>query len=151
MGENKETKLTIELVPETCWYSNVRSEVSKEDWDIIRKDVYKKAGYKCEICGGVGPKWPVECHEIWDYSDDDLIQKLTGMIALCPDCHTVKHPGLANIKGRGHVVIEQLMEVNEWEYWVAQNYVKAAFDVWEKRSKKQWILDISYLQEYLDK
>ena len=28
-------KLTIELVPSTAWYSNVRSNVSKEEWDKI--------------------------------------------------------------------------------------------------------------------
>jgi hypothetical protein len=60
-------KLSIELVPQTCWFSNVRDHVDQKTWDILRKDTYKKANYKCEICGGVGSKHPVECHEIWDY------------------------------------------------------------------------------------
>ena len=60
-------KLTIELVPKTSWFTNLRSLVSKEQWDKIRNKVYWKAGYKCEICGSKGPKWPVECHEIWHY------------------------------------------------------------------------------------
>jgi hypothetical protein len=49
-------KLTIELVPKTSWYSNVRSNVSKDEWDKIKKKCYIKANYKCEICNGIGDK-----------------------------------------------------------------------------------------------
>jgi len=81
-------KLTIELVPSTAWYSNVRSNVSKEVWDIIRKKSYAKANYKCEVCGDVGTNQgvghKVECHEIWHYDDDSHTQTLTGLISLCP-------------------------------------------------------------------
>lgn len=42
-------KLTIELVPSTAWYSNVRSNVTQAEWDVLRKECYKKAGYVCEI------------------------------------------------------------------------------------------------------
>ena len=59
--ENTSPRLTIELVPSTCWFSNVRSNISKQDWDRLRKETYKKANYRCEICGGVGRNHPVEC------------------------------------------------------------------------------------------
>ena len=78
------TKLTIELVPSTSWFNNVRSQVSAQEWDIIRHIVYAKANNICEICGGKGNKHAVECHEIWEYDDKEHIQKLIGMIALCP-------------------------------------------------------------------
>ncbi len=61
--------LTVELVPQTCWYTNVRSNVPAEDWERLRKFVFKLAGYRCEICGGRGDKWWVECHEQWEYDD----------------------------------------------------------------------------------
>jgi len=51
-------KLTIELVPKTCFFSNVRSEISATLWDILRKETYRKANYRCEICNGKGEKWP---------------------------------------------------------------------------------------------
>jgi|TARA_R110000787_G_scaffold70911_7_gene157810 hypothetical protein len=145
MAENKKIKLTIELVPSTVWYKNVRSEVSSDRWDRLRKECYRSAEYKCEVCRGTGPKWPVECHEIWHYDDVNKKQILTGLIALCPDCHTVKHPGLAEIKGRFDVVISQLMSVNDMEYWEATEYIEQAFDVWRERSEHQWELDITYL------
>ena len=83
-------KLTVELVPRSLWGINLRSELPKSKWDKLRKATYKKANFVCEICGGVGRKWPVECHEIWHYDDENKVQRLDGLIALCPPCHQVK-------------------------------------------------------------
>lgn len=138
-------KLTIELVPQTCWYSNVRSEVSKEDWEKIKKHFSVKAKYRCEICGGKGPKWPVECHEIWDYDDKNKIQKLVSMTSLCPSCHEVKHIGLASIKGRIEQATQHLACVNGWTEDTARNYVTAQFEIWKQRSLSNWTLDVSYI------
>ncbi|ABW31568.1 HNH endonuclease [Acaryochloris marina] len=140
--------LTIELVPRSCWFSNVRSEVSKEDWNELRKMTYEKANNRCEVCGGRGPKHPVECHEIWHYDDDQHIQKLEGLIALCPSCHEVKHRGLANVKGRGEIADQHLAKVNHWTMPKTQKYVDDQFQVWIKRSKYEWELDISWLNQF---
>lgn len=138
--------LTIELVPKTCWYSNVRSEVSKDEWDKIKRTVSSSAGYKCEICNGKGPKWPVECHEIWSY--DNGVQRLERFIALCPSCHEVKHIGLATIKGRREIVVDHFAKVNVLSLEEANKYVLEAFNIWHTRSQHQWSLDISYLDVF---
>lgn len=140
-------KLTIELVPKTSWYDNVRSHVSKEVWDKLRNEVYFQASYKCEICGGKGHKWPVECHEVWEYDDINHVQKLVRLIALCPNCHKVKHVGLARLQGDNEIVIEQLMKVNEMFRDEAEEYIYQAFKIWQERSKHNWTVDISYLKE----
>jgi 5-methylcytosine-specific restriction endonuclease McrA len=145
-------KLTIELVPETSFYNNVRSAVTSTEWNVIRRKCYKKAGNVCEICGDKGTKqgrkYSVECHEIWEYDDILHIQKLTGLIALCPKCHQVKHVGLARINGKEPDVIRQLMKVNKITATEADNYIIESFKIWEKRSDKQWTVDISYLEKY---
>lgn len=141
-------KLTIELVPSTCWLSNVRAVVSKKRWDVLRNQVYSKAYNLCQICGGIGPKHPVECHEIWHYDDKKLIQKLTGMIALCPDCHMVKHIGLARVQNKGELAVKHLMKVNNLSRTKAEQYVTDSFKVWSGRSTKRWKLDISHLNSY---
>lgn len=143
-----EPELTIELVPKTCWFSNVRSNVTKEQWDKLRKATYAKAEYQCQICGGRGPKWPVECHEIWDYADKSLIQTLTGLIALCPSCHKVKHMGFAQISGKEIEMTCHLAIINGWTYKAACQYVGERFDLWRKRSKYDWLLDISWLGNF---
>jgi hypothetical protein len=93
-------RLTVELVPKTSWYHNVRALVDEMTWDRIRHQVWRQAEYRCEICGGRGPEHPVECHEVWRYDDRTRVQALVRMIALCPACHQVKHLGLANVQGR---------------------------------------------------
>ena len=142
-------RVTIELVPNTAWGVNVRSEVSAEEWDIIRKKVYRAAGYKCEICGGVGDKWPVECHEVWHYDDEHHAQTLVRMIALCPACHAVKHMGRSFAVGKGSQALVHLAAVNGWSVLEAARYYADAFDVWEERSRHKWRLDLSALQAYL--
>jgi len=138
-------KLTIELVPSSSWYNNVRSEVSRKEWDIIRKKCYADANHVCEICGGVGKRHPVECHEIWNYDDNTNVQTLVGFIALCPSCHGVKHSGLTINRMGIEVVIRQLMKVNKISRDYSIRLINSAFDLWSERSKKSWEVDISYL------
>jgi len=142
------TLLTIELVPQTCWFTNVRSEVSKADWEVLKQTTFRKAGYQCEVCGGRGSNWPVECHEIWDYDDIERLQTLMGLTALCPSCHEVKHRGLANVKGRGDIADRHLAQVNGWTMQQTQQYVEDQFQVWLKRSQYEWKLDISWLRQF---
>ena len=138
----------MELVPQTCWFSNVRDRVSREDWDRIRMQVYEHAGRRCEVCGGRGGKHPVECHEVWEYDDTTAVQRLVRMIALCPACHEVKHMGLAGIKGRGEIAAAHLAEVNGWTPQVTAAYIDQAFAVWGDRSDRAWSLDVSALAAY---
>lgn len=140
-------KLTIELVPSTSWFSNLRSLLSSTEWDKIRKGCYKNANFKCEVCGGIGDKHPVECHETWEYDEVNGIQKLISLIALCPNCHEVKHIGLAGIKGRQKQAIEHFCKVNGCTTQEAEKYVQEAFKIWNKRSEQEWTLDISKLEE----
>ena len=141
--------LTIELVPSTAWYRNLRSELSRKDWDFLRRKCYKQAKFLCEACGGRGHKWPVECHEIWEFSDQTKVQKLKGLVALCPDCHGVKHMGLSNKRGRGKEARAHLAKVNGWNIERAERYIRDCFKTWEERSRYQWELDLTWLQENL--
>jgi len=111
---------------------------------------YIKADYACEICRGVGPTHPVECHEIWEYDDKDKIQRLLGLISLCPRCHEVKHIGLAQVKGNLDRATSHLAKINKVSYSYAHAQVRAAFDVWAQRSKHKWTLDISWLKSMLN-
>lgn len=142
-----DARLTIELVPRTSWYSNVRSNVSEAEWDRLRRPVYQRAGSRCEICGGRGQKHPVECHEVWLYDDAAGIQRLVDLIALCPPCHGVKHLGRSHLKGKGDDAIEQLMRVNGWTAERAEGYVDLVLDIWKLRSVVLWRLDLAWLAE----
>lgn len=143
--------LTIELVPKTAWYQNLRELLSKKEWDFIRKMVYRRANYRCEICGGVGQNHPVEAHEEWDYDWKTKVQSLRQIRALCPTCHMCKHAGLAQINGRLGEVIEHLQRVNKLSKQDATEMVFDAFHDWQIMSHHKWELDVRDLQEWLKK
>jgi len=141
-------KLTIELVPKSSWMNNVRAVLNTTQWNALRKVVCDAAYNICEICGGVGPKHPVECHEIWNYDEKTQVRKLAGMLALCPDCHMVKHIGFARVQGKYDVALKHFMKVNNLKKRQAEEYVGEAFELWQERSKNQWTLDLSLLKQY---
>ena len=141
-------KLSIELIPKSAWFSNLRTNLTKEQWDTVRKTAYREAGYRCVICGGKGEEHPVEAHELWTYHQIDgaNIQMLETVLALCPRCHQVKHAGLAEINGHGQAVRTQLMRVNNWTAPFTEKYIQEQFRVWEERSRLQWDLNVAWLQ-----
>jgi len=47
--------------------------------DRLRRQVPAEAGDRCDICGGRGRRWPVECHEVRDYDDQRKVQRLDGL------------------------------------------------------------------------
>jgi hypothetical protein len=142
-------RLTIELVPKTSWYNNVRALVDGPTWGRIRRMVYRQADYRCEVCGGKGPEHPVECHEVWRYDDRTRVQALVRMIALCPACHQVKHIGLANAQGEGAQARAHLARVNGWTLEQTDAYIAEAFQVWAQRSGGPWTLDLEGLRPYV--
>lgn len=141
-------KLTIELVPQTSWANNVRAVLSTKQWRTLSSIVSDRAWNVCEICGGVGPNHPVECHEIWEYNEKTQVRKLAGMIALCPDCHMVKHIGYARTQGKEDQAIKHLMKVNKMTKKEVKAYISECFETWMTRSQIDWKLDLSGLKRY---
>jgi len=139
------TELLVELVPQSSWGSNLRSELPRKDWDRLRRAQYAKAGNLCEVCGGKGRRHPVECHEIWSYDDKNHVQTLDGLIALCPGCHEVKHLGLAGARGRTPEALRHLAKVNGWTHEQALHHAAEAFVLWDQRSRHPWTLDLTWL------
>lgn len=142
----KNIKLIPDLIPITSWFNNLRSTDPKA-WNVIRHLSYAKAKEECEICGA---KVPLHCHEIWDYNMETQIQKLTGLIALCPACHEVKHIGLARIRDRLKNAIAHMQKVNNIEKNEANEIIEEAFSTWSIRSKIPWKLDLSDLESIRD-
>lgn len=141
-----EPRLVAELVPASTWGWNLRSVLSKKGWDDLRKSVYEKAGFLCEICGGKGRKHPVECHERWEYNDARHIQKLVGLEALCPSCHEVRHIGRALSVGRGHLAIQHMSKVNQWTPEQVEAHIQQAMRQWNMRSRFVWKLNLEWLK-----
>jgi len=144
-------QLLVELIPKTCHYSNVRTTVKPSEWDKIRRISYDNADNKCEICTESGKnqgyKHNVECHEIWEYDDINHIQKLIGLISLCPNCHLTKHIGRAIAMGREQICYVQMSKVNKWTQKQIDNHIITSFELHKERSKHEWSLDITLLEK----
>jgi hypothetical protein len=137
-------KLEIELVPGPAWENNLRNVVPKSKWNQIRIETLAKYGNKCAVCGSTER---LSCHEIWKYDDVGHIQKLQGFVALCFNCHMIKHIGLAGVLAKEgkmdfNKLVEHYVKVNECDLSAFEAQHKAAFEKWKERSKYEWKLDL---------
>lgn len=135
--------LFVDLIPRSCWFTNVRYCIAPEDWDALRRYIYLRAGYRCECCGIDGD---LEAHERWHYDEAKGVQKLMRLIALCRDCHESTHMGLAEIRGKAYFAKRHLMRVTGKTEQEADVHIDQAFKEFEKRSQINWALDLSIIE-----
>ena len=134
------------MVPEECWFSNLRSVLKPSDWDVVRRDAYARAKGKCMICNRFSRR--LEAHEKWSYDDEKALQKLEDVVALCPRCHEVKHISLAYMRGRGQEAMEQFMLVNGCSQMDFHAALSEANEEYAARNKVEgWVTDITWLKD----
>ena len=142
MEEKKTLKLNFELIPDSCWASNLRTLLKPEIWDAIRKEAYARAGGRCMICGR--PETRLEAHEVWSYDIENELQRLEDVVAVCHDCHSVIHIGRTQLVGDEERAIRHFCAVNECGY---PDYVKALGEANALHRKRNevgdWKLDIA--------
>jgi hypothetical protein len=142
--------LFVDMVPATCWFTNVRGAVSQQDWERLRRMVLRRAEQRCEVCGR-GPdrdiqRW-LEVHERWHYDDTVHTQTLRRLICLCTDCHETTHLGLANVRGRADQAVAHLRAVTGMTTAQASQHIVTANELWITRSRRTWALDLSMLTD----
>lgn len=147
----KQLKLTIDLVPRTCWYSSLYRQMPRSKWDRIRKQAYADAEHVCQICSAEAR---IQCHEIWEYDENKLIQKLKGFVALCSKCHDIKHFGRSQMRAaRGEIDLDALIDhfckVNNVSSEVFSSHKTEAFKTWRARSAKKWKTDLGKWSSYV--
>lgn len=149
MMERKLYRLNFEMVPEECWYKNLRSFLSPKDWDIVRKDAYRRAESRCMICKRKVSR--LEAHEKWSYDEARAIQKLEDVVALCHACHSVVHISRTQLIGRGDEAMEHFMKVNHCSQSDYHTALAEANNEYLKRNKIEcWQTDISWLKDKID-
>jgi hypothetical protein len=123
----------------------------QEQWDIIRKKSYSDSKNKCAICGAKGK---LDCHEIWDYDDNNYVQKLRGFTALCKKCHGIKHIGFTKSQAKkGRLKLNDFIEhfclVNDCTIETFKRHHDEAFEEWYERSKHDWKIDLGNYAEII--
>ncbi|MGV9205794.1 MAG: HNH endonuclease [Promethearchaeia archaeon] len=134
-------KLWADLVPKTSFFKNLRKVLSSQEWDIIRKAVYKKFDYKCSICGKKDTK--LEAHENWKYNYEHSIQNLDSIDSLCYMCHRNKHLGHSGILiKKGELNPEKL--IAHWAHVNRESpekfpiYAEKVFELWDLKNEFRW-------------
>lgn len=150
MAKNHEDmKLKIEYIASENHGVNVRSIMTQEEWDILRRHCYQRANYTCEICGGKGSKWPVECHEVWEYNIKKGKQILIKLQALCTLCHLCKHLGRAIKIGRGKEALKHFRKVNRIRTATQERVIQEARHDFFELEGYSFDVDISHAKQLL--
>lgn len=82
-------KLKIDLLPKGAWNNDFSKTLPQKEWDKIREICYKKANYRCQICGCKTND--LDAHEVWIFDAKKTTQTLKDIIAICTKCHGVIH------------------------------------------------------------
>lgn len=146
-------KLWGNLVPQKSFYSNLRAVLPSEEWDILRRAVYKKDRYQCVICEA--NETQLSAHELWNYDYTNSIQRLHDIISLCKMCHLNNHLGFANIQvNEGNLdkqdLIDHWCQVNQENEHNFERYEKKVFALWRLRDNFKWNIIDSYGNLILD-
>ena len=141
-------KLDFELIPDACWCSNLRTLLSKKQWDFIRLDAKERANGRCAICGRKVGR--LEGHERWSYDIEKGVQKLVDVISVCHDCHSVIHIGRTQLVGDIERAEKHFMKVNNCSYSEYRKALGIANQLHAERNKvSEWKLDLTYLKKYV--
>jgi Domain of unknown function (DUF5710) len=149
-GEDRDfgSGLFVDLVPSSCWFTNVRSCVSQRDWERLRMMITTRAGRRCEIChrgeDRESGRW-LEAHERWDFDHQTKVQALRRLICLCTSCHTATHYGLAKLTGKDSEAFRHICRVTRLPARQVKDQIDLAFAVWQIRSLGTWELDLGIL------
>jgi len=128
--------LFVDMVPRSCWFTNVRTCVTPQDWERLRRMITSRAGQRCEACGAAEDRAAgrrLEAHERWAYDENTGVQALRRLICLCSDCHSSTHFGHANVTGRAEQALAHLRRVTGMTDAEVADHVRAAGEVWTSK------------------
>ena len=145
----KDFKLKFNLIPSGAFNNNLRALFSRAAWDYIRKDAYERANHRCSVCGA--PSKRLEAHEVWEFDEKNMVQRLKDVIAVCPACHGVIHINRTQAVGREDGAIKHFMKVNGATFG---EYIKELdkANLENKRLSRlgdEWSLDLTWLKRFL--
>lgn len=142
--------LYIDLIPSSCWFTNVRYCIAPEYWERLAKGIRARAGQACEVCkGGADADNGVflEAHERWHFDEERGVQTLKRIVCLCTACHRTTHYGLSQLRGEEELVRAHFKAVNDCDEAELDRHVAQAFETWQSRNERDWELDLSIITD----
>ncbi len=145
---NKKYKLNFEILPSGAFNYNLRTTLSKNAWDFIRKDAYARFGHKCAICNAKDTR--LEAHEKWEFDAKNHTQTLVDVICVCHLCHSVIHISRTQLVGNEDLAISHFKKVNGATFTDYTNALKLANAKNVELDKiDDWCLVLDFLKRYV--
>lgn len=121
-------RLYFELVPKNLMGKAPRTLMRKKEWESISAHVFKRAGYKCEICGS---KSRLQAHERYGVCGNTLV--LLRIMCVCASCHLVTHIGFAHVIGKQNQAFKRYSRLNNLSLSDALIDFEDAMKEWSKK------------------
>lgn len=131
-------RLSIEPMPTSSRLASLAKLLPRARWNRIRRDVYRKAGYHCKVCGQQGR---LHCHEVWQYNEQTGYQWLRGFQALCQNCHNTKHILFIRDNCRRARLLQHFMTVNRLNEKEAEEYLTSIRHRQHMLNQRDWIVN----------
>jgi len=131
-------RLTIEPIPTASRLATLAQLLPCRQWNQLRRSVYSRAHYLCQICGRQGRLY---CHEVWQFNEGTGYQHLRGFQALCQDCHQAKHIFFVRDRRRRANLLKHLAIVNKLTPAEARQQLAAARRRQAALNQLHWVLN----------
>lgn len=143
--------LRIEMIPATSIHLNLRNHLTPHQWSKLSKHVREQSNYTCEICKRIRGEGitKLDCHEVWDFNFETSTQTLKKLQTVCFECHCAIHMGFSYEETSiiDIQIVEHFLKVNNIEVIDYEAYVQDAVELYELRSKVNWVIDFSSVVE----
>lgn len=117
-------------------------------WPQIRQQVLFDGGYKCKYCGY---STKLHCHEVWEWSIEEGIQRLIGIELVCKWCHLAIHIGYAQFADKVDRAVNQFCKVNKCSRADALDHYQACSEYFRRFLRdRDFRVDISYIFDAFD-
>lgn len=140
--------LTVDVVPHTLNIKHLHTEIYRQQWDLISRVAYQRAGGQCECCGSTEG---LVYHTAWDYNFEDKVSTVAGLELLCNDCYRAKSldPFFAAKDAREMDLLNYLIKVNNWGWEQSRLHIEQSIKDCSERFKILWRVDLTKQKSWL--
>ena len=131
-------RLSVQAIPAASRRASLANLMVRPEWDKLRRSVYRRARYHCQICGREGRLY---CHELWQCNETTGYQWLMGFEALCQDCHDVRHLFFVRSGRERARLFGHFLTVNRVTREQGIGHLAAVYRQQQKLNQREWIVN----------
>ena len=130
--------LSIQLMPDASRCATLANLMPRQRWYQLRRSVYRKAHYRCQICGSAGRMY---CHEVWYFNEQTSYQHLMGFKCLCEACHKMKHIFFVRDSQQRAILFQHFLTVNRMTREQGLEHLQEVYRQQQRLNQKEWTVN----------